>query len=299
MHWRTLVSLALLATAGCGYMRDHPPTMGADVAQTGQEGIALVNQLRRAYVIDDKVLGCQGTRGQFQERDAMFYRDRLDRGKLPGDLKCVVFRPATAAGIASHLDAGFAYSDYLCVIFFDRIAQHSRQRHFARGVVNDVGAAVSAVLGFTSVAPGIVGGAGAGFGLVDSSFRNYDDAFLVSTDLSALQTKVNAEQAKVKAAILAKAPKTYPSANSAILAYANLCSYTGMRSIIASSLQQSTPGASDGSAVLRYVKSFMAAAATVTTDSGGNVTGLDNTAEMADEVGQTMNVSPDLIGNGG
>lgn len=112
---------------------------------------------------------------------------------------------------------------------------------FARGGVNDVGAAITALLGFASAGSAVTGATGAGFGLFDSTFRNYDEAFLVHEDLPALQKLVVAEQAKFKTSLFAENnkanfPVSFQEASSAINDYARTCTFTGMRGLLNESM---------------------------------------------------------------
>lgn len=314
---RSTIVLPVLAMAlmlsGCDQFRKHPPTMGADPPLSGGEGIALVNELQSAFEVvtivpassgtdaagnnvqrSDPQL-CDYTRPQHQESQSRSYaKYGDDGGRRPQHFKCIRYKSATAAQARSHMEAGFALTDLYCDIYFRRISEHSNQRRFGRGLVNDVGAAITAVLGLAKASSPVVGGIGAGFGLADSSFRNYEDAFLVSADLSTLQTKVYSEQDKFREAAAKRTDvKSYAQANSLILRYANYCSYVGMRGLINASLAETTedlPTAMERmtgyiTGAIKAAKDIRAAGLPNTGDETSNETdAIDNAADAADNV---------------
>lgn len=242
--------ILMISLPSCSIYHNRPPTMGADPPLTGGEGIALINELQSAFVVvhtpnvAGSWSGCEDTMPSHQEFESAPYHRHV-KSEGPKPFQCVIYKPnPSPIEVQNHLEAGLALTDLYCDIYFRRISQHSSERRFSRGLVNDVGAAVTAILGLSKVSSPLTGGIGAGFGLADSSFRNYDDAFLISADISTLQSKVYVEQQKFRSTMKSKSPMTrYGQANSAILQYANFCSYTGMRGIINASLSQTTASA--------------------------------------------------------
>jgi hypothetical protein len=220
--------------------------MESDPPEIGGEGIFLINELSRAYVKVDTPF-CNSILPSFQERAKYPY----SRYNNPGTSAAILFRctafksvnpdePEDMAAVANHVRAGFNLSDLYCDTFFRRIAKHANQRRFARNATNDVGTAVSTALALAAASTGVTGGAAAAFGLMDSSFRNYDDSFLVSTDLHILQPKVFDEQGKFKAIVYANMPTNYFDANMAVIRYANFCSYVGMKALLNEAVVRST-----------------------------------------------------------
>jgi hypothetical protein len=265
--------LALLALPGCTNMMDFKPTMASDPPQVGIEGIALVNELSNAYsrtapadsLCHDTKLGSQDSR-----KEAV-YRYRKGTKNADDIFRCTFFKsldqetPARRVEIVQgHVKAGFALSDYYCDNFFTRIAEHAGKRKFARNSTNDVGALVSTVLGLAAAGSGITGGVGAGFGLADSVWRNYDENFLVSADLPTLQRLVQSEQDKYRETVYKAIPDNYPDATIAILRYANLCSFVGMRGLLTQSMADKTdnnnvPNAADENRVTKGLEDALAA----------------------------------------
>lgn len=134
-----------------------------------------------------------------------------------------------------YLGAGFALSDIYCASFFGKTDEAYRRRRFGRTLTNDVGTAMTTVLGLAKAGANVVTGVAAAVGLADSAWRNYDDSFVVSPDLSNVQSLVFAAQDNFRARTLApKAdlPADYGTAQSVILRYANICSFLGMKSLL-------------------------------------------------------------------
>jgi len=136
------------------------------------------------------------------------------------------------------VEAGISLSDYYCDKFF-RIANASaRRRKFTRNVTNDVGGAISTILGIVKAGSGVTGGVGAGFSFADSSFRNYDESFMVDADLSRLRRLVLTAQDHMKRSLYTQKPQSYFQAESAIIRYAGLCSFLGMQDLLNESVDQ-------------------------------------------------------------
>jgi len=134
-----------------------------------------------------------------------------------------------------YLGAGFALSDIYCAGFFTKTDEAYRRRRFGRTLTNDVGTAMTTVLGLAKAGEGIVTGVAAAVGLADSAWRNYDDSFVVSPDLSNVQSLVFAAQDNFRARTLAPRaalPADYGTAQSVILRYSNLCSFLGMKALL-------------------------------------------------------------------
>lgn len=142
---------------------------------------------------------------------------------------------ADSTTMRRYLGAGFALSDIYCDEYFRLTDEAQRRRHFARSTTNDVGTAMSAVLGLANAGEDVVTGIATGFGVLDSTFRNYDDAFVAGPDLAQVRTLVLAAQDDFRARTLASdstLPGDYGTAQSVIMRYANICSYLGMRSLL-------------------------------------------------------------------
>jgi hypothetical protein len=140
-----------------------------------------------------------------------------------------------------YLSAGFTLADIYCDLYFRDAEESQRRRKFGRAVTNDAGTAIATILGLANAGQNVVTGVAAGFGLGDNLWRNYDDAFVVAPDLSNVRSLVLAAQDNYRERTLgekATLPKTYSTAQSAILRYANLCSTLGMRALLDQSATQ-------------------------------------------------------------
>lgn len=139
------------------------------------------------------------------------------------------------ADMRRYLAAGFALADTYCEDYFRLTDEAQRRRNFGRALNNDVGTAVSTVLGLANAGENVVTGVAAGFGLLDSTFRNYDEAFIAGPDLAQTRTLVLSHQDSFRARTLAAGatlPADYGTAQSVILRYANMCSFLGMRALL-------------------------------------------------------------------
>lgn len=142
-----------------------------------------------------------------------------------------------------YLAAGFALSDIYCDAFFRDADESQRRRRYGRGVTNDVGTAIAAILGLANAGENLVTGVATSFGLADNLWRNYDEAFVVSPSLSNVKTLVKAAQDKFRELTLGKEaekqlPADYGTAQSVVLRYADFCSTLGMQSLLNISAEQ-------------------------------------------------------------
>lgn len=245
---RIFCLVALMATA-CTNSMNFKPTMASDPPQLGIEGVALATELSKAYTPVKGGNGiCSDLRLGYQEQSKQTVARHHPRdGKLPPALQCIGFVDnPTPAAVAHHVQAGLALSDYFCDTFFGRVAEHAGKRKFARNSTNDAGSMVSVVLGLVSAGSGITGGVGAGFGLADSFWRNYDENFLVSADLPTMQQLVYSEQDKFRDGLKGRMPTNYSDATNTIIRYANLCSFVGMRRLLTTTMSEKAKANRDG-----------------------------------------------------
>lgn len=161
-------------------------------------------------------------------------------------LKAAKSAPADSGEIPTnkmkdYLSAGFALSDFYCSSFFQDADESQRRRRFGRAATNDVGTAMTTILGLANAGENLVTGVAAGFGLGDNLWRNYDDAFTVTPELSNIQSLVFAAQDNWRERSLGKKaslPANYYSAQTVIMRYANLCSTLGMQALLNKSSTQ-------------------------------------------------------------
>uniref|UniRef100_UPI000A6707EE hypothetical protein n=1 Tax=Sphingomonas sp. CCH9-F2 TaxID=1768778 RepID=UPI000A6707EE len=142
--------------------------------------------------------------------------------------------PRDAGEIKRYLAAGFALTDIYCDRFFRETNAAMRRRKFGRALTNDVGTAVGSVLGLiTSVPKAVVSGTSAVTGGLDSTWRNYEDSFVVSPELESIRSLVLAAQDDYRQQTYREAfPADYMTARSAVVRYAGLCSFLGMKALL-------------------------------------------------------------------
>lgn len=251
-----LVFLGLLS--GCASVSQvRTATMEADPTEIGAESIALQNQLSLAYTRERPSVTngtrtyrdpdlCRYTLPNFQQNGNYSYtRHQSPEAGRAGrtaaqQFECLyLIQDPSPAQALQHVRAGMALSDLYCDLYFRRIARRWNERMFARNTTNDVGTAISAILGLTAAGSVATGAVGVAFGLADAAFRNYDNVFVVSPDLPALQNLVRQKQVELREAIEAAPPTDFYRAQSQIIGYARLCSYTGMRGLLNVAVDQS------------------------------------------------------------
>jgi hypothetical protein len=139
------------------------------------------------------------------------------------------------ADMRRYLSAGYTLSDMYCSRYFRKSDESSRRRRFGRSATNDVGTAVTTVLGLVNAGESAVTALAAATGLADSSWRNYDDSFMISPELSSVQGLVEAAQDNYRSKTLGKdaqLPAEFATAQHMIQRYANLCSHLGMKRLL-------------------------------------------------------------------
>lgn len=153
----------------------------------------------------------------------------------------VTFRKDPApAEVKRYLAAGFALTDIYCDRFFRSTNAAFRRRRFGRTVTNDVGTAIGTILGLVGgVSKGVLTGTSAVTGLADSTWRGFDDAFVVAPELQNVRALVLAAQDEHRRATYeTDMPTDYMTARSAIVRYAGLCTFLGMQSLLTQSIDQ-------------------------------------------------------------
>lgn len=143
--------------------------------------------------------------------------------------------PPVGYNMRRYLAAGYTLSDMYCSRYFRKSDESSRRRKFGRSVTNDAGTAITTVLGLVNAGQDAVTGLAAATGMADSSWRNYDDSFMISPELSSVQGLVEAAQDNYRSRTLgdaAQMPADFSTAQHMIQRYANLCSHLGMRRLL-------------------------------------------------------------------
>jgi hypothetical protein len=147
-------------------------------------------------------------------------------------------RNPSADDIEEYVQSGFTLTDIYCDEFFRRTNLSYRKRKFGRGATNDVGTVVASVLGLSNVGPKVIAGVATGFGLADSTWRNYDESFIVSPEIDVVRSLVLSAQDQFRRETFDNMPDNYMSARSAVIRYAGLCSFLGMQALMNQSVDQ-------------------------------------------------------------
>lgn len=239
-----LASLAIFAS-GCTSIEALRPDMEARLVPSRLDEIAFINGLREAYapVEGDAKAGC------YDGRNLKPIRPKYSQGYAEDDPaqhklaqpKCVVFKPAGAntevgsVAITRYLENGFGLTDLYCQRYFVIATQTRQGRRFQRNTGSAVDVLVASVLTALGGGTTATGLANAGFEAFDSTYKNIDDAFVVAPERDDVRKLVHAAQQDFRATIFdAKTlPKSYPGARSVIERYAGLCSFDGMRQLVA------------------------------------------------------------------
>jgi hypothetical protein len=209
--------IGLLATTGCSSLPSTP--LSSYPASNQLEERALISNLSEAYETTTPV-ECSGDEPCTSSgKTSVIYKDLAD-----GDLD-------------KFIDAGTTLSDLYCDRFFRAVNQASRKRQFARGATNDAGGAIAAVLGLVKAGSGITGGTAAGFSFLDSTFRNYDESFLVDANIAKMRRLVLAAQDDMKLEMDTNKPSNVFRAETSIIRYSSLCSFLGMQELLDSSIE--------------------------------------------------------------
>lgn len=233
MKYLALISITLLS--GCA--RFSVP-ISAPIPETTLEERALITNLASAYELAN-IYECP----EDSKKDCALQTT-----------KSVKYKKLDAYQILSFTDAGFTLSDLYCEKFFRSINISARKRKFSRGAVNDAGGAIAAVLGLVKAGSGVTGGTAAGFSFIDSSFRNYDESFLVDTNIAMMRRLVFSAQDNMKKRTHANPPSNIFRAESTIIRYSGLCSFLGMQDLLDSSLQDKIKNTEEDSKMLNQTK---------------------------------------------
>jgi hypothetical protein len=229
---KRLLGMMCLATTGCLHKYNTP--LSANVPVVAGANQRYVDTLKVGYLACLPMVQSSDD-GDRKNKEADRRGDTaatFDRSQCTADTK------------QDFQDAGLTLSDIYCEDFFRKANATARRRGFGRGLTNDVGGAVQAILGLAKVTTGVISGVGAGVAFADSTFRNYDESFMVDADLSRLRRLVNAAQDSMRLDFRnqdkAGPGFTIFTAESRIQRYAGLCSFLGMKNLLDASLADKT-----------------------------------------------------------
>nr|VFK68375.1 MAG: hypothetical protein BECKUNK1418G_GA0071005_12303 [Candidatus Kentron sp. UNK]VFK73574.1 MAG: hypothetical protein BECKUNK1418H_GA0071006_12223 [Candidatus Kentron sp. UNK] len=151
--------------------------------------------------------------------------------------------------IRRYVGAGIIYSQLLCKNYFDRHTLTKARRDFAKMGTNITGGLASALMGLAKTNASVVAGTGALFSFGEATFDAYDEAFIVSPELSELERLVKEKQKEEEVIIYkklnAEAGKTWPDkietldqGERSLNDYIFHCTVNGMKILLDSSVQK-------------------------------------------------------------
>lgn len=176
----------------------------------------------------------------------------------------IVVKPIGKTDMRRYLGAGYNLADTYCSRYFAKTDEAYRRRRFGRTLTNDVGTAVTTILGLAKAGESAVTALAATTGLADSAWRNYDDSFVISPELATVRALVLAAQDNFRARTLGKdaiLPADFGTAHSTIRRYAELCSHLGMKTLMEQSATQQQTTLKDETEVLNNGKKAVGAPA--------------------------------------
>jgi len=228
--------------------------MEARPIPSSPDEMAYINELREAFVAEAQTSnGIPCYTGEnlkpFRPKFTQGYREWDDDAERGGAAGCLRYRPIKAGEdgrVKTYLEAGLGLTDLYCQRFFTMATEDRQTRHLQRGVVKTGDILMTAILGALNGVKNLQTFTHAGFGAVDSVYNEIDEAFLVAPSRDDLRKLVLSAQQDYRAHLFSnwaqnkERPHSYPSARSVIERYAGLCTFDGMRQLVADSVAEKT-----------------------------------------------------------
>lgn len=249
--YRWVPVLVAASLAGCTSVEGLRPDIAAKPLPSRLDEIAYINALRSAYEVstDTHCFNGKDLRA-FKAKLGQGYRETTDPENFLSSDQCLKFKTvdgAQATGkseLTNYLTAGFGLTDLYCKRFFTIASESQQNRIFGRNLTNGVDTLVGSILTLASAGDTAIGITNGSFGLINGTLEGFDAAYLVGPDMPEVERLVKAEQALFKETVFAKGGKSFPSsyagARSLIESYAGICSFTGMRQLVAKSVTDKT-----------------------------------------------------------
>ena len=254
---RTIFLAAFLSASACTSIEPLRPDMEARPLPSRADEIALINQLRKAYTLDDAGgIPCYAGKNlrSFRPKYVQGYPDYdSDQDVAAYAGKCLRFAPNPGdASITSYLESGFLLTDLYCNRYFTVATEERQTRQLQRGLFKTVDTLTNAVMAALSASAPAIAVSSASFSAVDSGYGNVDDAFVVAPTRDDVKKLVLSGQQQIRADVFKKdkrgemtLPKSYASARATIERYAQLCSFDGMRQQVADAVHSKTTAQND------------------------------------------------------
>jgi hypothetical protein len=156
---------------------------------------------------------------------------------------CIRFRPSKgssdtsqATPIQDYLDNGFGLTDFYCSRFIMVAAEERQSRKMQRNTVSAVGTLINTVLNAVNAGEDAMTVASGAFTGVDSTYKNIDDAFVITPDKESVIRLVQSAQDAYCKQSRDTPPRSFAEARSKVERYALLCTYDGMRTLVNASI---------------------------------------------------------------
>jgi hypothetical protein len=251
---RLFAILAILtSTTACSSIEPLRPDMEARALPSRADEIAYINGLRQAYGPTTNDYCYDGkTLPAFRPKFTQGYREWDDPQELRGSCIGWADPPKAANAVQTYLENGFGLTDLYCQRYFTIATETRQSRKLQQQTFKAGDALINAVMLALSSPERALGLSHAGFSAIDTTYRNIDEAFVVAPTREDVRDLVHGAQQKFRSEVFAKdsksMPKSYASARAVIESYAGLCSFDGMRQLVANSVKQTTDKLNDDAA---------------------------------------------------
>ncbi|MGV2842986.1 hypothetical protein ACE1OG_03710 [Aeromonas hydrophila] len=152
--------------------------------------------------------------------------------------------------IKKYIGTGITYSQLLCKDYFDKLTLTKAHRDFAKSQINLTAGLASALMGLAEASSASVAATGALFSFSEASFDSYNEAYIVSPELSGLERLVKEKQKEEEVIIYKKVNatsgawpdrlETLDQAERVLGDYIFHCTVNGMKILLNASIQKKT-----------------------------------------------------------
>lgn len=242
----------LLSTAACTSVEPLRPDMETRPLPSRLDEIAYINGLRKAYYqinpgasVDGKVAPSDCYTGRdlkvFRPKFVQGYRMVDEQSEKVDSPVCLIFKPTKpTSALTDYLDNGYGLADLYCSRFMIIAAETRQARQIQKSTFNAVNVMVSTVLNAISAGANAMNVATGGFGLIDSTYKNIDDAFVITPEKDTLVRLVQAAQAAFRKEADATPPTSYANARARLERYSSICTYDALKGMVNTSVLLAT-----------------------------------------------------------
>ena len=136
--------------------------------------------------------------------------------------------------------SGVSFADLSCAQFFDAASRQQTTRDFVAKETQLLAGLTSAVQGVTGVSAKVISATASGFSFGQSAMNAYETTLALAPDIYLLQKAVQVKKRKQRSDLEKPAlfAGSYYDVEQALLAYAEPCTFSGLKSIINEALQE-------------------------------------------------------------